>query len=100
MCDTDGDDSLLGARELVIGSYEHVVYGIGLQVAAKSSSEVEVLMHRSFATEAHGGGITALAASGSIVVSGSADELIKCVRASSGRCYSRESSRASYYSQP
>lgn len=77
--EADDNSGLLCAREIVIGSYEHVIYGIGLQVAssASSASAVEVLLHRSFATEAHGGGITAMAASGSVVVSGSADELLK-----------------------
>lgn len=83
------NEGLLAAFEVVLGAYEHVLYGVGCRVAAlapaspsssSASSKLQVQLHRAFVTEPHGGAVTAVAAAGPTVVSGSADELIKYAR--------------------
>ena len=77
------DEDVIDVYEVVLGLYEHVVYGFGCLVMKSKHSEpavpVAVELHRSFATATHSAAVTAMAASGAIVVSGSSDELMKCV---------------------
>lgn len=72
-----GPDDMVALYEVVVGTYEYSLYGFGCSVAGSGAVELEL----AFATEAHCAPITALTASGPLVVSGSADELMKYVAA-------------------
>lgn len=81
------------ALRIIIGSYEHVLYGYDATIKSRATDESNPTDHGASAEltaryvyESHNAPITALAVSGKILVSGSHDEMIKFVPCHGGTC--------------
>ena len=64
---------------LAVGTYEHMVYGLDFSVQADDNGAITggLEVKKRYAYEPHGAPLTAMGSSGSTLISGSDDELLK-----------------------